>query len=146
MNRNTATPPNRSSRTIRVREGIMPGRSVCHRAVAAGDTGSRRAAPRACAFLIPSDLVSTQTLRRATLSGLNLTFLLTIAHGTNDAFANVLPVFLPTLQARFGLGEAVLAVMVAVISLSANVLQPVFGGFVDGWGRRKTAALGLIIG
>lgn len=91
-------------------------------------------------------LVSTHALRPATLSGLSLTFLLTLAHGTNDAFANVLPVFLPTLQARFGLGEAVLAVMVAVISLSANVLQPVFGGFVDRWGRRKTAALGLIIG
>lgn len=96
--------------------------------------------------VIPSWTVSTHTLRRATLSGLNLTFLLTLAHGTNDAFSNVLPVFLPTLQARFGLGEAVLAVMVAVISISSNVLQPFFGGFVDRWGRRKTAALGLIVG
>jgi len=96
--------------------------------------------------VIPSYLVSTHTLRRATLSGLNLTFLLTLAHGTNDAFSNVLPVFLPTLQARFGLGEALLAVMVAVISISSNVLQPLFGGFVDRWGRRKSAALGLIVG
>ena len=80
------------------------------------------------------------------MSGLSLTFLLTFSHSANDAFTNVLPVFLPTLQDRLGLGEAVLAVAVAVISLSSNVLQPVFGGFVDRWGRRKSAALGLIVG
>src|SRR5690554_5227285 len=82
----------------------------------------------------------------AALSGLSLTILLTLAHATNDAFTNVLPVFLPTLQDRLGLGEAVLAVAVAVISLSSNVLQPVFGTFVDRWGRRKSAAIGLIVG
>lgn len=88
----------------------------------------------------------TTPLRRATLSGLSLTFLLTLSHSANDAFANVLPVFLPSIQSRLGLGEAVLAVAVAVISISSNVLQPVFGGFVDRWGRRKSAALGLIVG
>src|SRR5690606_5906372 len=31
-------------------------------------------------------------------------------------------------------------------SLSSNVLQPFFGGFVDRWGRRKTASLALIVG
>ncbi len=80
------------------------------------------------------------------MSGLSLTFLLTFAHSANDAFTNVLPVFLPTLQDRLSLGEAVLAVAVAVISLSSNVLQPVFGGFVDRWGKRRSAALGLIVG
>src|SRR5690606_15646155 len=90
--------------------------------------------------------VTTTPLRRATLSGLSLTFLLTLSHSANDAFANVLPVFLPSIQARLGLGEAVLAVAVAVVSISSNVLQPVFGGFVDRWGRRKSAALGLIVG
>src|SRR5690606_515962 len=88
----------------------------------------------------------TTPLRRATLSGLSLTFLLTLSHSANDAFANVLPVFLPSIQSRLGLGEAVLAVAVAVISLSSNVLQPFFGGFVDRWGRRRSAALGLIVG
>lgn len=83
---------------------------------------------------------------RTALSGLSLTFLLTFSHAANDAFTNVLPVFLPTLQERLGLGEAVLAVAVAVISLSSNVLQPFFGGFVDRWGRRRSAALGLIVG
>lgn len=90
--------------------------------------------------------MTTTPLRRATLSGLSLTFLLTLSHSANDAFANVLPVFLPSIQARLGLGEAVLAVAVAVVSISSNVLQPVFGGFVDRWGRRKSAALGLIVG
>ncbi len=88
----------------------------------------------------------TASGRQAALSGLSLTFLLTLAHAANDAFTNVLPVFLPTLQERLGLGEAVLAVAVAVISLSSNVLQPVFGGFVDRWGKRKSAAIGLTVG
>jgi len=88
----------------------------------------------------------TASGRTAALSGLSLTILLTLSHAANDAFTNVLPVFLPTLQDRLGLGEAVLAVAVAVISLSSNVLQPVFGGFVDRWGRRRSAALGLVVG
>lgn len=83
---------------------------------------------------------------RAALSGIQLSLLIAFSHSTNDAFSNVLPVFLPTLQARFGLGEAILAVLVAVISTSSNVMQPFFGGFVDRWGRRRTAALALIIG
>lgn len=90
--------------------------------------------------------MSSRAVRRASLTGLNLTLLLTIAHSTNDAFTNVLPVFLPALQLRFGVGEAVLAVLVAVISFSANVLQAFMGAFVDGWGRRRAAALALMIG
>lgn len=90
--------------------------------------------------------MSATTLSRTTLSGMQLTLLITVAHSTNDAFSNVLPVFLPTLQVRFGLGEALMAVMVAVISISSNVLQPFVGGFVDRWGRRRTASLALIIG
>ncbi|HLU83547.1 MAG TPA: MFS transporter [Trueperaceae bacterium] len=90
--------------------------------------------------------MSASEVRSRSLTGMQLTLLIAFAHATNDAFTNVLPVFLPTIQARFGLGEAVMAVMVAVISLSSNVLQPFFGGFVDRWGRRKTASLALIVG
>jgi FSR family fosmidomycin resistance protein-like MFS transporter len=90
--------------------------------------------------------MTTLTARRATLTGMKLTLLLTFAHTVNDAFTNVLPVFLPTLQLRFGVGEAALAVLVAVISLSANVLQPFVGALADHWGRRRTAALGLMTG
>lgn len=84
--------------------------------------------------------------RRTALGGASLALLLTAAHAVNDAFANVLPVFLPTLQARFGLGEAALAGFVALISFSSNVLQAFAGALADRWGRRRAAAAGLIVG
>jgi MFS family permease len=84
--------------------------------------------------------------RRVALGGAGLALLLTGAHAVNDAFANVLPVFLPTLQARFGLGEAALAGFVALISFSSNVLQAFAGALADRWGRRRTAAAGLMVG
>jgi len=82
---------------------------------------------------------------RVALVGVPLALLITAAHVTNDAFSNVLPVFLPTLQQRFGLGEVALASLVAVISLSANVLQAFMGALTDRWGRRRSAALGLLL-
>jgi FSR family fosmidomycin resistance protein-like MFS transporter len=85
-------------------------------------------------------------VKRVTLGGFSLAFLLTGAHAMNDAFANILPVFLPTLQARFGLGEAALAGFVALISFSSNVLQAPAGALADRWGRRRVAAAGLIAG
>src|SRR5690554_4061099 len=88
--------------------------------------------------------VSSQ--RRVVATGINLAFLLTVAHLVNDAFTNVLPAFLPLLQERFGVGEAVLAGFVAIISLSSNVLQAFTGALVDRFGRRRSAALGLIVG
>jgi MFS transporter, FSR family, fosmidomycin resistance protein len=85
------------------------------------------------------------TRSRVTLVGVPLALLITASHLSNDAFANVLPAFLPTLQGRFGLGEAALAGLVALISLSANVLQAFAGAFTDRWGRRRAAALGLLV-
>lgn len=90
--------------------------------------------------------MTRQPLQRATLTGVSLAVLLTVSHAVNDAFSNILPVYLPTLQSRFGLGEAALATFVAVISISANMLQPVMGALSDRWGRRRSAALGLIVG
>ena len=90
--------------------------------------------------------VDTSPSRRLVVGGGGLAVLLTAAHATNDAFANVLPVFLPMLQDRFGLGEAALAGFVALISMSSNVLQAFAGALVDRWGRRRSAALGLIVG
>ncbi|MDZ7706693.1 MAG: MFS transporter [Trueperaceae bacterium] len=84
--------------------------------------------------------------RRTALGAAGLTVLLTTAHAVNDAFANILPVFLPTLQIRFGLGEAALAGFVALISFSSNVLQAFAGALADRWGRRRAAAAGLIVG
>ncbi len=79
------------------------------------------------------------------LTGAPLALLITTAHVANDAFSNVLPAFLPTLQLRFGLGEAALAGLVALIALSANVLQAFAGALTDRWGRRRAAALGLLL-
>jgi MFS transporter, FSR family, fosmidomycin resistance protein len=83
---------------------------------------------------------------RVVLTGPPLALLIAGAHLTNDAFTNILPVYLPTLQVRFGLGEALLATLVAIISISANVLQAFVGALSDRWGRRRTAALGLLAG
>ena len=82
---------------------------------------------------------------RVALVGVPLAALITGAHLANDAFTNVLPVYLPTLQQRFGLGEVALASLVAVISLSANVLQAFMGALTDRWGRRRAAAIGLLL-
>lgn len=90
--------------------------------------------------------MSVKTPSPAVHTGASFAILLTIAHATNDAFANVLPVFLPILQQRFGLGEAMLAGFVALISLSSNVLQAFAGALADRWGKRRAAALGLIVG
>ncbi len=79
------------------------------------------------------------------MAGAPLALLITAAHFANDAFSNVLPAFLPTLQLRFGLGEAALAGLVALISISANVLQAFAGALTDRWGRRRAAALGLLL-
>lgn len=84
--------------------------------------------------------------KRLSFTGLNLAILLTVSHAANDAFSNILPVFLPIFQERFGLGEALLATFVAVVSLSSNVLQVVMGAVADRWGKRRSAALGLIVG
>jgi MFS transporter, FSR family, fosmidomycin resistance protein len=82
---------------------------------------------------------------KVALAGAPLALLITTAHLANDAFSNVLPAFLPTLQLRFGLGEAALAGLVALISLSGNVLQAFAGALTDRWGRRRAAALGLLL-
>lgn len=93
-----------------------------------------------------SSRVDSEIKTKHSLTGLNLAILLTLSHAANDAFTNILPVFLPIFQERFGLGEAVLATFVAVIALSSNVLQAFMGAIADRWGKRRSAATGLILG
>jgi len=64
-------------------------------------------------------------------------------HATNDALASMLSALLPTLQLRFGLTETVLAVLVATLSFSSSVTQPLFGALADRYGRRLMAAVGI---
>jgi FSR family fosmidomycin resistance protein-like MFS transporter len=57
----------------------------------------------------------------------------------------MLAVLLPTLKVRFGLSETLLALLVATLSFSSSVTQPLFGNLVDRFGRRLMATLGIAI-
>lgn len=87
---------------------------------------------------------SSTAKRRVALGGVGITSLLVAAHATNDAFASMLAALLPTLQVRFGLSETILATLVAALSFSSSVTQPVFGALADRWGRRVVGAVGVI--
>ena len=77
------------------------------------------------------------------LVGLPLLSLLVLAHFSNDSYANLLAPLLPTLQERFDLSETFMALFVAIIATSSNVLQPLFGAVADSFSKRLIAALGL---
>ena len=82
--------------------------------------------------------------RRFALGSVGMTSLLIAAHTTNDAFASMLAALLPTLQVRFGATETVLATLVATLSFSSSMTQPVFGALADRWGPRLVGAIGVI--
>ena len=82
--------------------------------------------------------------RRPLLASAGIPLLLIAVHATNDAFSAMLAALLPTLQARFHLSEAALAVFVATLSFSSAMTQPLFGAVADRVGRRTMAALGIV--
>lgn len=82
---------------------------------------------------------------RLVLSGTALSTLLILVHTTNDSFQAMLAALLPTLQQRFTLQEGTLALLVATLSFSSSVLQPVFGAIADRFGRRRVGALGVMV-
>ena len=57
--------------------------------------------------------------------------LLSFGHFFNDFYCNFLPILLPILIPKLGLSLTLSGALVLVMSLSANVLQPVFGYFMD---------------
>jgi MFS transporter, FSR family, fosmidomycin resistance protein len=79
-----------------------------------------------------------------TLKGSGLVVLFALIHTISDAVTNMLSALLPTLQNRFGLTGATLAMLVATLSFSALVTQPLFGALADRMGHRRIAALGVI--
>lgn len=85
------------------------------------------------------------TRRSGLLGGAALAGLLTLAHMANDAITSMLNTLLPTLQARYDLSEATLALLVATFAFSSSVTQPLFGAVSDRLGRRPLAAFGLIL-
>ncbi|MBE0680882.1 MAG: MFS transporter [Anaerolineales bacterium] len=79
-----------------------------------------------------------------TLQSSGLVILFAFVHTISDAITNMLSALLPTLQSQFNLSETILALLVASLSLSALVTQPLFGALADRVGYRRIAALGVI--
>src|SRR5680860_401754 len=82
--------------------------------------------------------------RPVVLGGVALSTLLVAVHLTNDAFGSMLAALLPSLQIRFGLSETVLATLVATLSFSSSMTQPLFGSLADRFGRRLVGSLGIL--
>lgn len=82
--------------------------------------------------------------RSLLLSGGSLATLLVVAHAANDSFTSMLAALLPTFQQRFGVSETILAALVATLSFSSSVTQPIFGALADRLGRRLVGALGVV--
>jgi FSR family fosmidomycin resistance protein-like MFS transporter len=83
--------------------------------------------------------------RRGALAGAGLAAFLTAAHLVTDAFIGMFSALLPTIQARFGLGETALALLIATLAFSASVTQPLMGALADRIGRRVAVALGIAL-
>ena len=54
-----------------------------------------------------------------------------VAHGTNDAYAAFLAPLLPRLMDNLGLSITLAATLAMILSLAASVLQPAMGYFAD---------------
>ena len=67
--------------------------------------------------------------------------LLAMGHFFNDFYCNFLPILLPILIPKLGLSLTSSGALVMVMSLSANVLQPVFGYFMDKYNFNKIMPL-----
>ncbi|UCH27732.1 MAG: MFS transporter [Trueperaceae bacterium] len=79
------------------------------------------------------------------LGGGGLYLLLTLAHASNDGFFGMFSALLPSLQQRFELSETTLALLVATLSVSTSVVQPLFGALADRLGRRLVSAAGTVL-
>ncbi len=74
---------------------------------------------------------STAIPRRVLLTGGSLALFLTLVHTAIDTVSSMLTALLPTIQIRFGLTESTLALLVATLSFSSSVVQPLFGALSD---------------
>ncbi|SNR25493.1 MFS transporter [Blastococcus mobilis] len=80
------------------------------------------------------------------LTGTRMAAFLALVHAMNDALSAVLGALLPTLQARLAAGTTTLAVLVAALTVSSSVTQPVLGAVADRFGLRRVAAIGVGLG
>lgn len=84
------------------------------------------------------------SIPKLTLQSSGLVILFAIVHAVSDAVTNMLSALLPTLQNRFALTETTLAMLIAALSLSALMTQPLFGALADRLGHYRIAAFGVI--
>lgn len=89
--------------------------------------------------------ISAASLRPRSLHGGLLTGFVALIHTANDLFTTGFAALLPSLQARFELTEASVAVVVGALWMSASLIQPVFGSLACRVGRRTVAAAGLAL-
>ena len=80
------------------------------------------------------------------LSGTRMAAFLALAHAVNDVLTAILGALLPTLQARLAAGTTTLALLVAALSISSSITQPLLGALADRYGLRKVAGLGVALG
>lgn len=87
----------------------------------------------------------TTPTRRVALTGGTLAAFLIAAHVVTDALTSTFAALLPTIQDRFSLSETTLALLVALLSLSSLVAQPLFGALSDRLDARLVSSVGVIL-
>ena len=80
------------------------------------------------------------------LTGTRMAAFLALVHAVNDVLTAVLGALLPTLQARLAAGTTTLAVLVAALTISSSITQPVLGALADRVGLRRVAGIGVALG
>lgn len=85
------------------------------------------------------------TTPRLALGGASLVAVLAASHAAADIPFSAVSALVPTIQARFGLTESVLALLVATLSFGASVTQPLFGALADRVGPRLVGAAGVVL-
>jgi FSR family fosmidomycin resistance protein-like MFS transporter len=85
-----------------------------------------------------------QLKRNRAVGGATLVGVLAASHAATDIPFSAVSALLPTIQARFGLTESVLALLVATLSFAASVTQPLFGVLADRIGSRMVGSVGVI--
>ncbi|SEO16616.1 MFS transporter, FSR family, fosmidomycin resistance protein [Cryobacterium luteum] len=83
--------------------------------------------------------------RPGSISSMWIAMLLALTHAANDALTAVLGALLPTLEVKFSASPILLAVLVAVFSISSSAPQPVLGSVADRVGLRQIAAIGVAL-
>jgi MFS transporter, FSR family, fosmidomycin resistance protein len=83
--------------------------------------------------------------RPGILGGTALAVFMALVHTVNDAITAILGALLPTLQERFELGPATLAIVVAVFWIASSVTQPIFGALGEDVGLRVIGSLGVLM-